>query len=312
MSFLFETLNVTGPIFVIILVGLVLQRTGLITESFLQVSSKLVFSICLPILLFTTIVKLDLSQTFNLKAVVFTLLATFVIFGLSWLVSLLTQPREDRGVVTQGCFRSNLGVIGIALAANAYGDHGLAVASLLMASLTIAFNVLSVVVLSYYQSEQRPDVQKLVLDVVRNPLIVAIVIAAFIASLSIPVPEVLLSAGGYLGSMALPLALLGTGAGLSLRALRQSGKSTLIVVVMKTLVLPALVVSMALVSGFRGVELGVIFLLFVAPTATVSYAMVRAMGGNDALTANLISATTIASIATCSLGLVLLKSFSLA
>jgi len=312
LVFLLETLNVTGPIFVIILVGLVLQRTGLITESFLQVSSTLVFSICLPILLFTTIVKLDLSQTFNLKAVVFTLLATFVIFGLSWLVSLLTQPREDRGVVTQGCFRSNLGVIGIALAANAYGDHGLAVASLLMASLTIAFNVLSVVVLSYYQSQQRPQVRQLALEVLRNPLIVAIVVAALLASLSVPIPGVLLSAGGYLGSMALPLALLGTGAGLSLRALRQSGKSTLIVVVMKTLVLPAVVVSMALVSGFRGVELGVIFLLFVAPTATVSYAMVRAMGGNDVLTANLISATTIASIATCSLGLVLLKSFSLA
>ncbi len=296
----------------IVLVGLVLRRAGLITEPFLQVSSRLVFSICLPVLLFTTIVRLDLSETFSLKAVIFTLVATLLIFGLSWLASFLTWPRVDRGVVTQGCFRSNLGVIGIALAANAYGDQGLAIASLLMASLTIAFNVLSVIVLSYYQSEQRPDAGQLVQDVIRNPLIVAIVIAALLASFSIPVPEVLVSAGGYLGSMALPLALLGTGAGLSLRALRQSGRATLLVAAMKTMILPAVVVGLALVAGFQGVELGVIFLLFVSPTATASYAMVRAMGGNDVLTANLISATTLVSIATCSIGLVLLKSVSLA
>ncbi len=312
MNFLIETLNVTGPIFVIVLLGLILRRTGLITEAFLQVSSKLVFSICLPLLLFTTIVRLDVSETFSLKTVGFSLVATLLIFGLSWLSSLLTEPRIDRGVVTQGCFRSNLGVIGIALAANAYGDHGLAIASLLMAGLTITYNVLSVIVLSFYQSDQRPNAGQLLLDVVRNPLIVAIVIAAVMASLSIPVPDILLSAGGYLGSMALPLALLGTGAGLSLKALRQSGSATLLVVAMKTMILPALVVGMALVAGFRGVELGVLFLLFVSPTATVSYAMVRAMGGNDVLTANLISATTLVSIATCSIGLILLKSFGLA
>jgi predicted permease len=290
----------------------VLRRAGFITESFLEVSSRLVFSICLPVLLFTAIIRLDLSETFSLETVVFTLLATLVIFGLSWLSSLLIQPRVDRGVVTQGCFRSNLGVIGIALCANAYGERGLAIASLLMASLTVAFNVLSVFALSYYQSEQRPKAKQLVFDVLRNPLIVAIALASVIASASIPVPEVLLSAGGYLGSMALPLALLGTGAGLSLRALRQSGKATLLVVVMKTMLLPALVAGGALMAGFSGIELGVIFLLFVSPTATASYAMVRAMGGNDVLTANLISATTLVSIATCSIGLVLLKSFSLA
>jgi hypothetical protein len=81
---------------------------------------------------------------------------------------------------------------------------------------------------------------------------------------------------------------------------------------MKTMLLPAVVAGGALMAGFSGIELGVIFLLFVSPTATASYAMVRAMGGNDVLTANLISATTLVSIATCSIGLVLLKSFSLA
>ncbi len=311
-QYLIDALNVTGPIFVIILVGLVLRRIGMLTEPFLQVASKLVFNICLPVLLFTTIVQLDISDTFNPDSFLLTLFATLVTFGLSWLAALTTNPRSDRGVVTQACFRSNLGVIGLALAANAYGPEGLAIASLLMASLTVAFNVLSVVVLSTYQDGSEPDLRKIVLDVLRNPLIIAIAIATLVAALGVPVPGILVSAGDYIGSMALPLALLGTGAAISLRALRQSGWVTLLVVLMKSMLLPAVVVGICLVGGLRGAELGVIFLLFVAPAASAGYAMVKAMGGNDVLAANLVTATTFACLITGSFGLFLLRGLGFA
>jgi malonate transporter len=51
-------------------------------------------------------------------------------------------------VVVQGIFRSNMAIIGLAYCVNAYGEPGLAAASLYVGLVNILFNVLSVVSLS--------------------------------------------------------------------------------------------------------------------------------------------------------------------
>jgi predicted permease len=289
----------------------VLRRVGFIDDHFNQMASRLVFSICLPVLLFTTISQIKLDETINLPVVNFRLFGAVLGFALSWAVATRVQPRTDRGVVVQGAFRSNLGVIGLALCANAYGPPGLALASLLMASLTVAYNILSVFILSFYGNAEL-DWRTVLLDILKNPLIVSIVIAIAVAKFNLPVPGVLLGAGEYIGSMALPLALLGTGAGMSLKALRDSSNATVLVIGLKALVIPGLLTLIAIQLGFRGTDLGVLFLLFVSPTATASYAMVKAIGANDTLAANLVMTTTLVCIITCSLGLFLLKVFELA
>ena len=287
------------------------MRIGFLDDHFNQIASKLVFNIGLPALLFTNIVKIDLNNAVDFDVFNFSLFAAVLGFSLSWLVSIWVKPREDRGVFVQGAFRSNLGVIGIALSANAYGAEGLALASLLMASLTVAYNILSVFILSLYANAELVW-SKVILDIVKNPLVVSIVVAVTASAVQIPIPEILLSAGEYIGAMALPLALIGTGAGMNLRTLRDSSFSTAGVVILKTLILPFMIAGLAIMLGFRGVTLGVMFLLFVSPTATVSYIMVKAMGANDALAANLIMTTTLVSILTCSLGFFVLRVFGLA
>lgn len=311
LSILSDTLIVTGPIFLIVLLGLVLRRIGFIDDHFNQIASRLVFSICLPVLLFTTISRIDLNDTINFPVFYFSLAGAVLTFALSWLAATFIEPRTDRGVVVQGSFRSNLGVIGLALCANAYGAPGLALASLLMASLTVSYNILSVFILSFYSNTDL-DWTTILVDILKNPLIIAIAVAFVVAYFGIPVPGILLSAGDYIGSMALPLALLGTGAGMSLRALRDSSQATGLVIGLKAVLLPGILTVVAIQLGFRGTDLGVLFLLFVSPTATASYAMVKAMGANDTLAANLVMTTTLVCILSCSLGLFLLKVFNLA
>ena len=59
--------------------------------------------------------------------------------------------------------------------------------------------------------------------------------------------------------------------------------------------------------GFRGTELGVLFLMASAPAAAAGYVMVRAMGGNASLAANIIALTTLGSILTTSAGVMVLR-----
>ncbi len=310
-AILLETVNVTGPIFLIVLLGLVLRRLGLIDDHFVQISSRLVFSLCLPILLFTTITDIKLDSALDPRLPGFSIAASIVTFLIAWLAAILIAPREDRGVFTQAAFRSNLGVIGLALCANAYGASGLALASILLATITVTYNVLSVVVLSIY-SNATLNWRKIATDILTNPLIVAIFVASLLAWFRIPIPGVIRSTGEYLGSLALPLALLGTGAAMNLRAIRDSGKQTIAVVLLKTALLPVVVVLLAMAAGFSGTALGVTFLLFVSPTATASYIMVKSMGGNDRLAANLIMVTTLIGVLTTSVGLFWLRVAGLA
>jgi predicted permease len=58
-------------------------------------------------------------------------------------------------------------------------------------------------------------------------------------------------------------------------------------------------------------RLGILLLMWSAPTAAASYVMVRAMGGNAALAPNIIALTTLGSLATTSVGIVLLRNLGL-
>lgn len=313
LSLLADTFTVTGPIFILVLLGMALMRLGFIDADFVTTSSRLVFSLCLPVLLFTTVTRIDMAQTLEPGILLFSLLSTVLTFIISWLMAIwLVQPRVDRGVFVQASFRSNLGVIGLALCANAYGDQGLALASLLTATMTIIYNILSVVVLAYYNPHRVISWIGVLSDIVTNPLIVAIVLALFVNAWQVPLPVFLLSTGTYLGGLALPLALLGTGASMNLKALRHSSFVTVLCLVLKTAVLPLIGTWLAWSLGYRQMELGVLFLLFMSPTATASFIMVKSMGGNQALAANLIMTTTLVSLLTASLGLFMLQLWDLA
>ncbi|MFT4632649.1 MAG: putative permease [Candidatus Pseudothioglobus sp.] len=313
LSLLADTFTVTGPIFILVLLGMALMRLGFIDDDFVTTSSRLVFSLCLPVLLFTTVSGIDMAQTLAPSILLFSALAAVLTFFISWLVAIwLVQPRDDRGVFVQASFRSNLGVVGLALCANAYGLQGLALASLLIATLTILYNILSVVVLAYYNPHRVISWGGVLKDIATNPLIVAIVLALVFNAWQVRLPGFLLSTGTYLGGLALPLALLGTGASMNLKALRHSSLVTLLCLFLKTAALPVLVTWLAWLQGYRQMELGVLFLLFMSPTATASFIMVKSMGGNQALAANLIMTTTLVSLFTASLGLFVLQLLGLA
>jgi hypothetical protein len=127
----------------------------------------------------------------------------------------------------------------------------------------------------------------------------------------VPLPGVLLRAGDYFAQMTLPLALLCAGGSLNLAALRLASRNMGVAVAGKLVVAPALLTAFAGLAGLRGMDLGIVFLMSAAPTASASYVMARAMGGNATLAANIIAATTVGSVVFTSLGVTLLRGVGL-
>jgi len=305
------SLSVTGPIFVVLALGYGLMRKGLIDDAFVNTGSRLVFNVALPALLFISIGKTPFDEAANLALVAFGAIATVLVWLLlEALAARVVAERRDRGVVVQGGFRSNMGIVGLAYCVNAYGDTALGVASLYLGLVTILFNVLAVITLSR-SLERSQGFLKVVRGIATNPLIIAIGLALPVSWLNLDLPGWVLQSGQYFANLTLPLALLCTGAALNFRQLRREMGSTLLASGAKLVAVPALFVLAGLAWGFRGIDLGVLLLMSSAPTAAASYVMVRAMGGNATLAANIIALTTVGSILTTSLGIIVLRSLSL-
>ncbi|MCP5163315.1 MAG: AEC family transporter [Hahellaceae bacterium] len=317
------TANITLPIFIIVFLGWYLRRIQWISADFIQTGSKLVFNLALPALLFSKIVVTDLSQVLQGDQVIFALAATLAGFVLVWVQGRkwLAQP-EVRGVFVQGAFRGNMGIIGLALCANLYGDEGLAVGSILLAFLTLQYNILSVYALTapfYSTSNTTAGLPSGALrwvnvlkDIAKNPLILMILAALTVNLTSLPVPGIVLKSGEYFSNLTLPLALLCVGGSINLKALRRSSHPALWAAAHKLILLPTLMTLAAWLYGFEGIALGTLFAMFASPTATASFVMAKAMRGDGDLAANIIALTTVLSLFSVSAGIFILKVLNVA
>ena len=68
--------------------------------------------------LFLGIVHADLHASLKPGVLIYFSLATLVCFALAWGWAIWRCPKVDRGIYTQGAFRGNNAIIGLALAAS--------------------------------------------------------------------------------------------------------------------------------------------------------------------------------------------------
>ncbi|QSP93997.1 AEC family transporter [Marinobacter salinisoli] len=303
-----QTLETTLPVFVMVFIGLGLRRIGWIDGTFVNTASSLVFKGTLPTLVFLGIIRADLQTTLNPSLLLFYALATLGGFALAWLWAIWRVRPEDRGVYVQGAFRGNCGIVGLALAASLYGDYGLSAGALLLGLVIVAYNVLSVIVLTAYRPGQSASWRKILRDIARNPLILSVIVAIPFAWFEVQLPTWVLTSGDYFASLTLPLALLCVGATISLSSIRADTATATSSSLMKMIVLPVLCTGAAWLLGFRGEQLGLMFTFFASPTAAASFVMVKALGGNERLAANIIALSTLMASVTVTLGVFALRS----
>ena len=302
---LIYALDVTLPISLIISLGVLLKRIGLITDDFAKTGSELVFNLTLPCLLFVNIATTNLTDHFPVFLIVFAgciMIAAFIVFHL---LAYGMTNKFSRGAFVQGACRGNMAIIGLALSVNAFGDSALAIASMYLAVLVVPVNIFSILTL-YYHQEKTPSAKEVARSVFTNPLAIAISLAIVVALLPVQVPKLMLDTGNYLARMTLPLALLCVGASIRLHEFRSS--SILYWTIgSKIVFIPVVATALGFYFGLRGEQLGVLFMMTAAPTAAAAYPMIRSIGGDYHLTAAIIAGSTLMSIVSSTLGLFILR-----
>mgnify|MGYP000477392589 FL=1 len=307
LALFLQTLNITAPVFAMLFMGVFLKRINAINDSFIHTASSLVFNVCMPALLFLGIYHADLSSAVQPMLLLYFAVATLIGFGLAWGIAIWRCPLEDRGIYTQGAFRGNNCVIGLALAASMYGDYGISLGAILAGLVILMYNSLSVVVLAVYSPSAKSDPWSIIKSILRNPLIISVLLAAVLAYGQVPLPNWVLTSSDYLAQMTLPLALICIGGTLSLASLRKSGSLAVSASLLKMVWLPLLATLGAWLIGYRGAELGILFLYFGSPTAAASYVMARSSNGNHELAAAIIVITTLMAAITTNIGIFFLQ-----
>lgn len=305
--------SITLPVFSLVFIGIWLKWRKKIDDAFTAKASYIVFNLALPVLMFAAIVRTDISHIARFELVFFAMIAAFLSFLILWLGARYFSLRADElGVFVQAGFRSNLGILGLAFCVTAFGEPGLAVGAVLLAVVTPLYNILSIYALTHAVSERAElNWPYLLKDILSNPLIVAILCALPLAYWQWQPPVIVMRGIDYLAAMTLPLALICIGGSLSFSALKARQALSWMAVLIKLVVLPVAVGGSAYAFGFRGVELGCLILMFASPTAAASFVMVRSIGGNHQMAANIIALTTLISLFTLSIAIYLLKVFAL-
>ena len=306
-------MNVTLPIFIIIVVGGFLKRAGLLTEGFTSVADKFVFKVALPVQLFRDIAAMDIRADFSGKFVVFCMVATTCMFAATWILgAIFLKDKSMVGAFAQAAARGSAAILGIAFVENIYGDSGMT--PMMIVAAVPLFNIYSVIILTVTSSEGKFNgalVKKLIKGVVTNPIILGIAAGMVWSLLRLPMPVILSKSVNYLATTATPLALLVLGATFKGKEALSKIGPTIAAAFLKLVAIPAAIFPFAIHMGFRGSELVAIMIMLASPTTVTCYIMAKNMGGDDTLSASVVMTATLFSSVTLTLWVFVMKTFGL-
>ena len=302
MDLVANILNNVVPVFLVIGLGILVRSLGLVDAAFVAKANKLVFNVCLPLLLFKEIGSADFFASFNARLLGISVgVVLFAALGAYLFAGFLRYPAERKGVFCQGSFRGNLAYVGLALILNTSGAEAMARASILMGFLVLLFNVLSIFVLllpfrAEAGSEASP--RSWGREIFLNPLIIA-ALSGILWSLSgLHLPIVLDRGLGIATGMTLPLALLSIGASLSSESLKEDFGPAFLVSLTKLLWMPLLAWGGLALVGVRGVDLEIGVIFAGTPAATANYVMASQMRGDAGFAGSIVTISTALSALT--------------
>lgn len=312
MDDLIFSLNATLPIFIMMMLGYFLRRTGLVTQEFADAANTFVFKICLPLVLFDDLYQMDIAAAWDGGFVAFCAVATLGSIALCWLVSRMFGKQPWRGEFIQASYRSGAAFLGIAFLLSIYGEAG--AAPLMVIGAVPIYNVSAVVILELMRPGKvdrgvSPElIRSTIRGIVTNPIILGILAGVAWSLLRIPMPQVLGTAVADVGGIATPLGLIALGASFSFRRAFAVGTPSIVASAIKLVGLELVFLPMALAAGYTGQKLIAVMMMLGLPSTVSGYVMARNMGYEGAVNSSVVMLTTLLSSVTITFWLWLLKS----
>ena len=309
MKELIFCLNATMPVFLLMLLGYVFRKVGVMDLGFADKMNRFVFLALLPVLLFKELSLSDFSAIWDLKYLLFCFFATFFSIMIMCVTSAFLRDKSIRGEFIQAGFRSSAALLAYAFVQNVYGEAK--IVALMVIGAVPLYNVASVAILMLLRPKQgklnRVVLRNTLKGVVKNPLILGILAGMIWALLKIPQPIIMKKSISTFSAAATPLGLLALGASFDVKEVFSKIRPVVVSSSFKLIILTAIFLPIAIKFGFRDEKLVAVLGMLGSPTTPTSFTMAKGMGHNGALTSGTVMVTTIVSIFTLTGWLYILK-----
>ena len=305
------SINVTMPIFLVMVIGYILKQIGMLNDNFVTVANKFNFKVTLPFMLFKDIAGVDIKAVFDIKYVLFCAIVSTLCFWVVWgTAKLLVRDKTIRGAFVQSSFRGSAAVMGLAFIQNIYGSS--AMGPLMIVSAVPLYNIFSVIVLTFEANDstgidKKAKIRQAGINICKNPIILSILAGLIVGLLGIQFPTLVNKTISNVAQMATPLALITIGAGFEGRKALAKIAPTMAASMIKLVLQPLVFLPVAAWMGFSGEKMIAILIMLASPTTPSCYIMAKSMNNDEVLTASVIVTTTLMAAFTLTGWIFLLK-----
>lgn len=301
-------LNIIFPIFFVIFAGYLAKQKGYLDEHFVSTSTWIVFYVALPLKLFSDIRSAHI-ETLPTTYVAYILLGIFLIFFATWIAARPFIPdRKKLSAFVHCSFRSNFVYVGYPILESLYGkpspEHMIVVT---VFGLTL-YNILAIVILTLYSESEDKKIHpgKILLKILKNPMIIAIFIGVLFNILQIPVYTGLDKGISLLAALCTPLSLLLIGASLNFESITHDLALVFASATIRTIITPLILIPVGIAIGLSAVELGIAYVFWATPCAINCFIYTKEMGGDSQLASKIITTSFLFAIVTYPIGIGLL------
>ena len=239
-------------IIVMILIGVLSKKIGLLKEDDVETLNNLVINIFLPCLIFNALYTADVSLIPKLSILTVYMLLTSLIVGILTysLLKILAWNQKKIWTIVTVVVLGNTGFLGYPITLGIFGTEGMLRAVFCDISTSIIFVVLSFILILLFDGSFKQAVKKILVFVPLWSIVLGILFNLF----NIPITSVGSTVINYLAGATIPLIMISLGVSLKIEGLKNYFMEVSLVSIIKLIIYPLIalvVLSLLHITGFE-------------------------------------------------------------
>ena len=297
-----NVLIVIAPLFLIIFLGVFLARTRITNEAWTDVLNNFALKIGLPALIFSALSSTTFKWNEEINLITANsalLVGSFVLAGVIGKLLRLNKQNFQTLFICLGF--GNVAYLGIPTLVQIFTESILPTVSLIVAIYLFWMFTVGIGFLEYAQQKNRKNIaKKILLNLFKNPLLIAVLLGLLVSGLGISLPNMLNQSISMLAASVTPVVLIVIGLFIGRSKIGQLKEwiPVFLFSVVKLMIVPALFVVGIHLAGLAPDQLSASIIESAMPLAITPFALADEYKLNKGLIARTIVLSTILSVIT--------------